>query len=287
MGNWYRASAWKRTLVVVLVGYLVWAAMLTWLQRSMIFPGAGGGPTTPARPAFDTRESLWQQGAKSRSEAWFLPAAGATADAPAPLVVFAHGNNEYIDDFRSLMASYHRMGVHVLMGEYRGYGRSTGTPSERGIVADFEGFLATVLKRPEVDGDRVVYHGRSLGGGVVCSLARRRAPAALILQSTFVSIAQMARRYFLPGFLVRDPFDNIGYVASTDIPILIIHGTRDTMIPFAQAERLKESATNARLVSYACDHNDCPPDSTVYWRDVSSFYESAGILGSSATTTPR
>ena len=274
----FRTSGWKRTLVTVSLGYLVWAGMLFLMQRTMIFPGAGGGPTTAPSPLFDTRETLWEQGSDSKAEAWFLPASGATPDAPAPLVVFAHGNNEYIDDFRTLMASYHRMGMHVLMGEYRGYGRSTGTPSEQGIADDFEAFLSTVLDRPDVDGSRVVYHGRSLGGGVVCALSRRRAPAALVLQSTFVSIAEMARRYFLPAFLVRDPFDNIGYVSSSDVPVLIMHGTRDSMIPFSQAERLHNSAANGRLISYACDHNDCPPDSTVYWRDLEHFYRETGVL---------
>jgi fermentation-respiration switch protein FrsA (DUF1100 family) len=211
-------------------------------------------------------------------EAWYVPGKGASADVPAPLVVFAHGNAEYLDDNQSLMASYRELGFSVLMVEFRGFGRSAGTPSESNIADDFHAMTQATVQRPEVDGSRLVYHGRSLGGGVVCALARKRKPNALVLQSTFTSIARMARRYLVPGFLVRDPFDNLGLLEGLDAPVLIIHGRGDPMIPLSHAQTNRKAATQGKLIVYDCAHNDCPPNSVVYWEDLRAFYQNAGIV---------
>ena len=97
--------------------------------------------------------------------------------------------------------------VRVLLPEYRGYGRSAGSPSQRAITEDLIAFYDLLARRPEVDAQRVVFHGRSLGGGAVCDLARHRKPAAVILMSTFTSMKRMAPRYLVPGFMVERSSD--------------------------------------------------------------------------------
>jgi len=121
--------------------------------------------------------------------------------------------------------------------------------------------LAELAERPELDAARTIYYGRSLGGGVVCSLLAERPPSGLILQSTFASLSRMLRGYLIPGWLVRDPFDNAGALRAFDGPVLIMHGTRDTIIPHAHTETLVDAAAHAELHSFPCGHNDFPTGS--------------------------
>ena len=83
----------------------------------------------------------------------------------------------------------------------------------------------------------------------------------------------------MPRFLVSDPFDNLATVSRLDRPLLIVHGARDGLIPHAHAERLHAAAPRSRLVTYPnADHNDCPPDWEVFWRQVREFLGEAGLL---------
>ena len=222
---------------------------------------------------------LWHDSPQGRVEAWFLPGDGVSESAPGPVVVFAHGNGELIEQWPEALEPYRRLGVSLLLPEYRGYGRSAGTPSESAIRDDLRAFFRQLLARPEVDPRRVVLHGRSLGGGAVCGLAEARAPAALILQSTFTSIPDVARRWMVPPALIADRFDTLPVVRRLDCPILVVHGRRDAVVPFAHGRALSECNPRARLVPYEADHNDCPPDWECYWRDIEGFLRDAAVIG--------
>jgi fermentation-respiration switch protein FrsA (DUF1100 family) len=268
-----RAAVWATGLL------LAWMVTVLLIQRLILFPrfatqaepGAGRGVPglvrlelpTPAGPV----------------EGWLLPGHGVSAARPGPAVIFAHGNAELIDDWPPVMERYRRMGISVLLAEYRGYGRSAGSPSQAAITEDFVKFYDLLAARPEVDRRRIVFHGRSLGGGVVCALAAQRPPAALILMSTFTSVVDMARRYWVPRFLIRDPFDNLQRVRELDRPLMLVHGRRDRVVPFSHFERLRQAAPGARLVVYDdADHNDCPPDWEHFWGQVQAFLRQAQVL---------
>jgi fermentation-respiration switch protein FrsA (DUF1100 family) len=119
-----------------------------------------------------------------------------------------------------------------------------------------------------VDAERVIAYGRSLGGGAAAQLAARRPVAGLVLVSSFSSVRDFARRYLVPPGLVRDPFDTVRVLRDFEGPVLIFHGRRDATIPYRHAEALARAAPGARLVSYDCAHNDCPPDFEAHWDDV-------------------
>lgn len=247
------------------------------LQRRVIFPR--WALARPAEPDdVPGRERLWLETDQGPVEAWLLPGDGVDASSPGPLVVFAHGNGELIDDWADVLQPYRALGVSVLLPEYRGYGRSAGSPSEAGIVADFTRWVDRMLARPDVDRERLVFHGRSLGGGVVVQLAARRRPRALILQSTFRSIAVMAQAYGVPRRFVRDTFDSEATLPGLDLPILVMHGRRDRVVPPSHAEALARAARDAQLVWYDADHNDCPPDYAVWFREIRAHLERAGVL---------
>ncbi len=211
-------------------------------------------------------------------EAWFLPGDGVSVASPGPAVVFGHGNAELIEHWPELLAPYRQMGISVLLPEYRGYGRSAGTPSEAAIREDFLAFFARLVARPEVDPRRVVLHGRSLGGGAVCTLAERHPPAALVLQSTFTSVADVAKGWLVPRALVADRFESLPVVQRLECPVLVVHGRRDRIVPFAHGEALARSCRRGRLVAVDADHNDCPPEWGSFWREIDLFLRDAGVL---------
>ena len=271
IGRLCRASI-LRVLALSSVGfYGVWIMWITSIQRSILFPRQIAQQDPRAAERVAGLEKIWIDSDQGPVEGWFIPGEGVSPGRPGPAVLFAHGNAELIDDWPEVLSPYRRLGVSLLLPEYRGYGRSAGEPTQEAITRDFQRFYDWLAARPEVDRKRIVFHGRSLGGGAVSALARLRPCAALILQSTFVSVTALARRFLLPGFLVADPFDNERALTGLDLPVLIVHGTLDSFIPFAHARKLRAVAARGELLAYPCDHNDCPPDWEVFFRDVGSF----------------
>lgn len=265
-------------MIYLLAIYLTWLVIGCSLQRSILFPRSmAGGPGPAAIP--EDVEVFFIDSPQGRVEGWFIPGDGVSAEAPGPIVIFAHGNAELIDHWPDGLRGYTRMGVSVLLPEFRGYGRSAGDPSQHAIGQDYKQFYDHVIERPEVDPSRVVLHGRSVGGGVAAQLASDRPSAALILQSTPSSIKRIAARFLVPWFLVRDPFDSVRVVKDYKHPVLVMHGSADQIIPPSHADRLAQAATNpgSRLILYDVDHNTLPP-ARAYWSDIERFLKDNGIL---------
>jgi len=221
-------------------------------------------------------ERWWLDVEGGRVEAWYLPAHG-TSDEPGPAVVFAHGNRELIDDWGEVLEPYREMGVAVLLPEFRSYGRSGGAPSEAALVADFTHFVDRLEDRPEIDPARVVFHGRSLGGGVVGVLSTRRRCAALVLESTFTNVPDLASRWMTPAAAIRDRYDTRQALIQSYTPTLIMHGVEDTLIPIRHASELHRLGWDSRLVAFDAGHSDVP-HTEVYWAHVRELLTEAGVL---------
>ncbi len=273
------------TLVsVLLISYLFYCCLLFVAQRYMIFPGVQFGASAGAVLSDGAGiEKSWIELDRVKVETWFLPPVLEAGDnKPGPAIIFAHGNGEVIDQWPWEFEGFARMGIGVLLVEYPGYGRSTGIPSQHSVTETLVAAYDRLAARPDVDPSRIILMGRSLGGGAICSLAAKRPSAAIILMSTFTSIRSFASRYLVPEFLVRDPFDNLAVVGSYSGPILIIHGTRDEVIPYSHALMLGQAAKQGKLISVDAGHNDCPSDWKAFLRDVESFLRVHGILRGTA-----
>lgn len=278
----------RLVLLSVLITYLGSLVVFWFFGRRILFPSHLAGPVPEAVQPIRGLERWWLDTPEGRVEAWWLPAADAGAEQPGPAVVFCHGNAELIDDWPGELAAYRRLGVGLLLPEYRGYGRSAGHPSQAAITRDMVAFRDRLAALESVDPARIVYHGRSIGGGIACALAAERPPRALILQSTFTSIRDMVARYLVPGFLVRDPLDNLSLVEDFAGPVLVVHGRRDELVPFAHGRRLAAAAADGRLVAYDCDHNSCPPDPRAYWSELEAFLRRSAVLtGDGSARAPR
>jgi len=244
-------------LLLVGAGALGGVALLFRAQRVVLFPVAGI-PYASADVAAVGGERLWLDADGERVEAYFLPAVG-VAHGRAPLVIFAHGNGERIDDWVAPFAALRAFGLSALLVEYPGYGRSEGTPSQASVGAAMRVAYDTAVARADVDPARIVGYGRSLGGGAISALSTERPFAALVLESTFTSVTELARGFGLPRWLVRDPFDNAAALARFGGPALFVHGEHDEMIPLAHARTLHALVAGSRLaVAPGCGHNDCP-----------------------------
>lgn len=270
-----RSLALKAVIVFLVLVSLWWIGGCS-LQRKMIFPRHMIPVTHIDQP--DYVQPFTINTDAGQVDAMFIPAPNASADHPAPLLVYAHGNGELIDFWPAALQPYRELGLSVLLVEYRGYGKSAGSPSQAAITDDYLQAIDQIAKRPDIDSKRIIYQGRSLGGGVVCSILRSRPPAALILQSTFTSIPDLAIRMGFPSFLILDKFDNVSALASYTGPVLIMHGRHDNVIPFQHAEQLAQRVPHATFVPFNCGHNDFPLDNTEYRQTIADFLRDANIL---------
>jgi pimeloyl-ACP methyl ester carboxylesterase len=189
-----------------------------------------------------------------RLHGWWVPSG---AD-DARHVLLCHGNGGNVSDRVPHIAHLNAAGFDVLAFDYRGYGRSTGRPSEAGTYRDARAARRALLER--ADPDRVLYLGESLGAAVALELAHHHPPAGLILQSPFTSIRDMARLHYpvVPRALVPDAYPSLRLIRQLAIPLLVLHGERDDIVPLLHGEELYEPATcPKRLVRFPhAGHND-------------------------------
>jgi fermentation-respiration switch protein FrsA (DUF1100 family) len=169
------------------------------------------------------------------------PAATAPGRRPATIIYF-HGQSNNIGSSWPRIELLYPLGYNVLAVDARGYGLSTGTPSEAGIEIDVQAARQALLARPDVDPARLVYYGRSFGGALAIHLASVAPPAVLVTESAFTSIAALVHdgAYVdLPrSFVAASVWDNLGKIAGIHAPYLALHGTADPYVQFRYAGEL-------------------------------------------------
>lgn len=179
--------------------------------------------------------------------AWWCPR---TDWAPADgALLFCDGNYGNLSRWGEGVLPLQDLFGAVLLVDYPGYGRSAGRPSEAGCYAAVEAAYAWLIDKQQIPSDRIVLFGVSLGGGVATELATRRDHRALVLISTYTSIPDVAQALYpwLPvRRLMRNRFDNLAKIGHCSRPVFIAHGTHDSLIPFAQAERLFAAANEPK-----------------------------------------
>jgi uncharacterized protein len=192
-----------------------------------------------------------------RLHGWFIP----HQDARATLVWF-HGNAGNISDrLLNIKLLHDRINTNIFIFDYRGYGRSEGTISEKGTYRDGEAAIKYLLGRDDGAARRLILFGRSLGAAVAAEMAIRFNSLGLILESPFVSIREMARAIFpsLPiAWLLRTRYDTMEKVRLVKTPLLVLHGDRDATVPFAQGKRVFEIASHPKKFHriVGASHND-------------------------------
>lgn len=238
------------------VGFLMRDALLRGL---LYFPMRPSG-LTPAAARLDFEDLSFRAEDGVELHGWWIPAERRRAGRPAVHLLLCHGNAGSIEDRLVHARSLVDAGVDVLLFDYRGYGRSQGSPSEAGTYLDARAARQALLARKGIDPSRVVYLGESLGGGVALELALAHPPRGLVLQSAFTSIRDMARFHypFIPQALVPDAYPNLARVPQLRAPLLVLHGDADDIVPVAAGEALHAAAPEPKrlLILRGLGHND-------------------------------
>jgi fermentation-respiration switch protein FrsA (DUF1100 family) len=208
--------------------------------------------------------------------AWLLPLSGARRTI---LVCNGNaGNMSYrLDRAREMQR---RLGVSVLLFDYRGYGKSEGSPDEEGTYRDARAAYRHAVEEKGVAPKDLVLFGESLGAAIAVQMALDRPAGALVLESPFTSIPEMARAAypFLPpiGPLIRTRYETIAKVQRLTLPLLVLHGERDQIVPFAQGRRVFEAAGGSKrfFAIPGAGHNDTyVSGGEAYWRALRDFFE--------------
>ncbi|MBI5397188.1 MAG: alpha/beta hydrolase [Verrucomicrobia bacterium] len=228
---------------------------LRWFEwRSVYFPFRTlSGTPDEVGLAFENVVFTASDGVKLHG--WYLPADGARLT-----LLLSHGNGGNISHRIGKLLLLHQLGVNVFIYDYRGYGRSEGRPGEEGTYRDALAAYDWLRANKNVRGDQIVAYGESLGSAITVELAVHRPVAAVVLESPFASVPDMARAVYpwLPlHLLCRIRYDSLSKIGKLKAPLLVFHSPTDEIVPFAQGEKLFAAAPEPkRFVRLRGYHND-------------------------------
>lgn len=266
-------APWGRRLLALALTVGAVAGAVVAFEDSFIYFPARPLDLTPSELGLSFEEAWLTAEDGVRIHGWFLPARGSRFT-----VLFAHGNAGNIGhrlDRARLMLS--RLATDVFLFDYRGYGRSEGSPGEEGTYRDARAAHDYLVGGRGIRPERLVLFGESLGSAVVLDLALSRPCRGLVLETPFASVADMAREVLpiLPvGKLLRTKYDNRAKAARLEVPLLVLHGDRDSVVPYAQGRRVFEAAPEPKRFFRipGADHNDTYlTGGEAYWRELAAF----------------
>jgi fermentation-respiration switch protein FrsA (DUF1100 family) len=231
-------------------------------RRLILFPSPPVLDRPP--PALGAEEAWFEAPDGSKLHGWFVPGEGDTA------ILMAHGNAGDVSSRANQIDRLHRVtGLPVMLFDYRGYGKSEGSPTLVGLVEDGLAARAWLAARVGVPADQLILQGRSLGGGVMSVIAAKHGARGLILVNTFSSLADASTHHmpWVPArWLLSEPLDSERALSRWPGPVLQAHATNDEVVPFELGERLHRAAAGPkRFVPMPGQvHNDAMPTS---WDD--------------------
>ncbi len=263
-----------RILMWILAFSVGTVLMLTFLQKKMIYFPSPDLEITPDRMGLVYEDVFLNTSDGVRIHGWYVPAPGAKTT-----LLFLHGNAGNISHRLDNVRRLHDQGINVFIIDYRGYGRSRGSPGEQGLYRDAGAALRHLQERADVNRERIAVFGRSLGGAVAVDICSREDCMKLILESTFTSTADMARAIFpfLPlGPFLTERFDSESKIVNVRAPLLQFHGTDDEVVPFRLGQKLFRTAPGPKkFVSIpGAGHNDTyERGGPRYFETIRSFLE--------------
>jgi fermentation-respiration switch protein FrsA (DUF1100 family) len=272
-----------------LISYLLIVLGMMFLERWLVYPA-------PPRTAGDWKatwlphEDVWFQSADgTKLHGWFVP-----HEKPKRAILYCHGNGEHVA-FNAELAAQLRdaLDASVFLFDYRGYGKSEGRPSEAGCIADGRAAQRWLAHRLGIRPSEVILMGRSLGGAVAIALASEEGAQALIVETAFSTMPDVAAALYpwLPVRWVMDNrYDSLTRIKQYSGPFIQSHGTADSLVPLAMARLLFDSApsANKKWFEFAdLGHNDLWPET--YYVDLATFLDAAlsadGRLGQIESTS--
>ncbi len=276
------ARRWPRTVLRIaraaVVAYLVVILLMVIFENSLVyFPDRHPiGDWRPAGLEFEDAEFQADDG--TRLHGWYIP-----HENPRAVVLFAHGNAGNLTHRADMLRRLEReVGVSVMIFDYRGYGKSEGSPSEAGILSDARAARAWLARRAGVAPTDIVLLGRSVGGGVMVDLAAKDGARALILESTFTSMPDVAQHHYpwLPvRLLMRNRYDSAAKIADYHGPLLQSHGTSDGIVPYQLGRDLFDRANQPKQFFDIPDGGHNNPQPADYYQTLGRFINELPAAG--------
>jgi len=241
-------------LIIFVFSLLALNVWMYFQQPRMIFYPMRELDQTPANWGLGYEDVTLNTADNVQLHGWYIPYPGSEH-----VLLFFHGNAGNISHRRDSIEIFHRLGLNVFIIDYRGYGKSKGTPGERGLYEDASTAWRYLTDEKGFANNQILIFGRSLGGAVAASLASGVEARGLILESTFSSAQDFARAVF-PVLsrlvLTRYDFNTAENIQRVNYPVLVLHGPNDEIMPFHLGEKVFQSARKPkRFVRMQGDHN--------------------------------
>lgn len=273
-------------VVYGVLAYLGLLALIYFNQNRLVYFPARTMVSTPAALGW-AYEEVWLETADGvQVHGWFVP----PPHQPAPArgtVLLLHGNGGNISHRLDSVAFFGRMGLNSFLLDYRGYGQSAGQPDEAGTYQDAEAAWRWLVEERQLDPQRIIIIGRSLGGGVAVWLAQRHPPGALILDATFTSLPEVGAHHypFLPvQLLSHNRYPNLERLPDIHVPLLITHSPTDRVVPFAHSQRLYAAANEPRTFLETRGNHTGPFSAEPYRTGLRTFIDD--VLPAAAADPP-
>jgi len=252
MGGFFFMKKLLIILVIALLLYMIVCALVYVFQQKFIFIPQKGSQPPPEDLAI---KELWINSGGEKLHAWWMP-----VDTSAYTVLFFHGNAGNISRGEKYMRLFREMGFNALAVDYRGYGTSSGQINkEEDIYEDARASWDYLHKTLGIEESNIIIWGWSLGGAVAVDLAQYKHCHALVMQSTFYCMLDMAKRnfWYIPNFLtLKYDFASGDKLANVKCPVLFIHGRHDHTVPWSQGIKLFEKCKGKKMfIEIEGDHN--------------------------------
>lgn len=244
--------------IILAIALFYIAAMIAIYFAQALFIYAPQMPTreivaTPTDIGLEFEDFYLETTDKESINAWYITAKSSTTQAgnnwSGKTVLFLHGNAGNISHRLETIKIFHQLGINILILDYRGFGKSTGNPSEQGTYADADAAWKYLLEEKKLVAENIIIAGRSLGGGVAAELARKVQPAMLILESTFTSMPEVSAEHypFMPtNLIVKHRYETNKKLTDIHCPVLFTHSVNDEVIPYEQSQRNFSAANNPK-----------------------------------------
>jgi uncharacterized protein len=242
-------------LFIILSVFVLLCFLLYFFQPGFIYFPYKELTATPKDAGLKYEEIILTTEDNVEINGWFVPHHN-----PRATLLFLHGNGGNISHRLEKLSMYNYLGLAVFIIDYRGYGNSNGKPTERGTYLDAEAAWIYLIQQKNLPENSIIIYGESLGGAVAVWLANKYKPGALVLESAFTSIVDMARHYYpyLPvKLLARIKYSTIEQISNINCPVLIIHSPADDIVPFEQGLKLYDTASEPKyFLEIQGNHND-------------------------------
>ncbi|HSA30278.1 MAG TPA: alpha/beta hydrolase [Candidatus Omnitrophota bacterium] len=251
-----------KAVLLIVVAFFSLFGYVRMTERRTVFLPSIMVDAFPSDAGLEFEDIFFETEDKVKLNGWLVKAS--QHPERAATLIFFHGNAGNISDRIERLKILHRIGINVFVIDYRGYGKSEGAPSEQGIYLDAQAAFDHIKARPDIRQDRIIAYGVSLGGAAAADLATKRHVNGLILESTFTSAPDMAKKILpiAPRFMVKTRMDTLSKIKRVTVPKLIIHSPFDELVPYKMALRLYDAAPAPKeLLKISGTHNEGYSDS--------------------------